>query len=248
MKLEKICEVSRLSAGTDHRLSLLVESEDPDALRIWRLSWQQPLLAYSERNPAVCFETLLANHGAPPLISRRRLALVFARSLLQLYENPWLSERWDKQRLYFFFHASGELDIRRPYLSTPFNPLPSGPEPPDLDRFHRNPGILKLGILLIETHTWRPLESFYEQEDLAGSKPTPNTELQVAKRVLKSMDDCFGTYLSAIDACLSVPWVPSGSRVSLDDAETRSGLYTDVVKPLESEVSLGEYTFKKPAQ
>ena len=237
----------RFPGGENYRLSLLVESEDSDALRTWRLRWQPPLLEYSEKTPAVCFEAVLSNYAAPPLIDQRRLALVFARSLLQLYESPWLSERWDKRRLHFFFQATGELDIRRPYLSTPLDQLPTGSEPPDLDRFHRNPGILKLGVLLIEVHKWKPLETFYLPDDLAGGQPTPNTELQVARRVLKGMNDCFGTYLSAIDACLSVPWVPSGSRVSLEDAETRGGLYTDVVKPLESEVALGEYTFKKPA-
>lgn len=185
---------------------------------------------------------MLRNYAAPPLTDRRRLALVFARSLLQLHESPWLSEQWDKQRMQFFFKGTGDLDIRRPFISTPFDQFPSGSEPPDLSRFHRNPGILKLGILLIEAHKWKPLETFYTPDDLKDGHPTPNTDLQVARRILRTMDDCFATYQTAVDACLSVPWVACGARVSLEDDETRNGMYTDVVEPLEKEVSLGDYT------
>ncbi len=55
------------------------------------------------------------------------------------------------------------------------------------------------------------------------------------------MADCFPTYRGAIEACLAVPCARCGSRVSLEDNETRDGMYADVVAPLEKEVSLGDY-------
>ncbi|KAK4204966.1 hypothetical protein QBC40DRAFT_161064, partial [Triangularia verruculosa] len=239
-ELERICDALQLAAGANHRLCLLVESQvSGQETKLWRLGWQQPVLAY-EICPAVSFGMVLRNHTAPALSDRRRLALTFARSLLQLYESPWLSERWDKESLQFFFQTSGDVDMRRPYISTSFDNFPIGSEPPDLNLLHRSRGILQLGLLLIETHTWKPIENFYTEGERTASQPTSNTDLQAAWRVHSSMRDCFGTYLSAISACLSVSWVAVGMRVSLEDAETRSGLYHGVVKPLEMEVSLAD--------
>lgn len=184
---------------------------------------------------------LLQGFRAPPLVERRRLALVLTYSVLQLHESPWLSEQWDKERMHFFYDDVDRPDFKRPYLSTFFDQFPSKGEPPNMDRFHKNPGILKLGVLLIEVHKWKPLEGFRRQDDLVNDEPTPNTDLHVARRVLKTLDDCFPTYRGAIEACLGVPWVHSGSRVSLEDAETRNGLYGDVIEPLEREVALGDY-------
>lgn len=137
----------------------------------------------------------------------------------------------------FFYKDDNDIDLLRPFISTSFEQFPPGSEPVDLDRFHRNPGLLRLGILLIEANCWAPLEKFYTEDDLDGGEPTPNTELLVARRVQRTMDGCVATYMGAVSACLDVPWVPSGERVSLGDAETRSGMYTQILKPLEDEVA-----------
>lgn len=181
---------------------------------------------------------VLKNTEEPPLLERRRLALVMAYSVLQLHESPWLSDRWSKERMHFFSTKSG-VDLRHPYMSVSFDQFPSGGEPPDLNCFHGNAGILRLGILLIEIHLWSPIGEFYTPEDRA--RLTPNTELHVARRVARSsMPDCSQEYRDAIDACLKVPWVPSGYRVSLEDPETQTGIFGDVVQPLEREVRFGE--------
>lgn len=75
--------------------------------------------------------------------------------------------------------------------------------------------------------------------------PTPNTDIEVARRVLKTLKgDCFETYTTAIEAFLNVPWVSSVCRVSLADPETWSGMYRDIIEPLEpleKEVDLGSF-------
>ena len=172
------------------------------------------------------------------MLEVRRLALVMAYSVLPVHESPWLSDRWSKERMHFFSTKSG-VDLRHPYMSVSFDQFPSGGEPPDLNCFHGNAGILRLGILLIEIHLWSPIGEFYTPEDRA--RLTPNTELHVARRVARSsMPDCSQEYRDAIDACLKVPWVPSGYRVSLEDPETQTGIFGDVVQPLEREVRFGE--------
>lgn len=102
----------------------------------------------------------------------------------------------------FFYKDDNDIDILRPFISTPFEQFPPGLEPVDLDHFHRNPGLLRLGILLIKVHCWAPLEDSYTQEDLNDDEPTPNTELLVVRRVQKTMDGCIPTYTRAVSACL----------------------------------------------
>lgn len=143
--------------------------------------------------------------------------------------------------MHFFPTESGEIDLGQPYLNASFDQFPQGPEPLNQNCFHRNSGILRLGILLIEVHKWQSLEKFRKEGDLIDGQPTPNTDMEVAKRVLSTLrGDCYDTYMSAIEACLSVSWVSPATRVSLDDLETLSGMYLRIVKPLEDEVRLGK--------
>lgn len=219
-------------------MQLVVEDSEPSQ-RIWQLNMREPQLQYPEAVPPISFESLLSQ-PMPSLIERRRLALTFAYSLMQLHESPWLSTQWEKKCVHFFQMASGGPDLKRPFLNASFDQFPPGPEPIDLRRFHRNSGILRLGILLIEVHKWKPLETFRDDGDLINGQPTPNTDMEVARRVLKTLGgDCYPTYTNAIEACLSVPWVSSASRVTLDDLETWAGMYRDIVEPLEREINLG---------
>ncbi|KAK3384602.1 hypothetical protein B0T24DRAFT_93051 [Lasiosphaeria ovina] len=241
-ELERVCDAIRDAITPQHCLQLLVEDvEDMEQTqRMWRLSWREPRLQYLPEKPPDSLGMLLEGCAAPSLVKRRRLALLFTHSLLQLHESPWLSDKWNNDRIHFFYIGTDVPDLERPYISTAFDDLPSGFEPPDLDCFHKNPGILRLGILLIEIHKWRPLKTFQTADDLVEGKRTLNTDLFVARRVLKTMDDCYPTYTKAINACLSVPWVCSGSRVSLEDQGTRNGLQSDVIQLLEKEVALGD--------
>lgn len=225
--------------STKYGMQLVVEDSELSQ-RIWRLQVREAQLQYPEAAPAVSFEALLRSRSMPSLAERRRLALTFAYSFMQLHESPWLSDQWAGKRVHFFHTASGGLDLERPFLSATFDQFPLGPEPADLDRFHRNLGILRLGILLIEIHKWKSLDNFRGEDDLKDGQPTSNTDMEVARRVLTTLkDDCFETYTTAIEACLSVPWVPSVSKVSLDDPETWCGMYRDIIEPLEREVRLG---------
>jgi len=238
-ELKKICDAIRYARSANYCLQLLVEDSE-GIRRVWRLNWWEAQLNYVETKPPISFEMLLQNITTPSLIERRRLALVLAYSLFQLHESPWLSQQWDKDHIHFFYTSTG-VDLQRPYLTTSFDKFPSGCEPLSLDLFQRNLGILKLGILLIEIHKWKPIESFQTADDLRNGEPTPNTYLTVARRVLNTLRiDCYWSYISAIGACLDMPWAVSGSRVSLEDSWTWNCVYKDVIEPLVREVALAD--------
>ncbi|KAL9038324.1 MAG: hypothetical protein Q9214_005325 [Letrouitia sp. 1 TL-2023] len=202
---------------------------------MWQLRPQPRQSKLLESVPAVSLQSLLYNSHYLPLIAKRKLAVVLARSLLQLHEELWLGKEWSKRHITFFYANSNTIDYQRPYVTTSFDG--NDQVVPDFSLFHRNASILALGILLVEIHTGKPIEMYRTPEDLSnGTEVNANTDWTVADRVVKSLDDCSLGYKDAIQACLDTPWVPAAQRVSLDDELTRNGLYNDVVRPLEDEV------------
>ncbi|KAL9600268.1 MAG: hypothetical protein Q9219_003313 [cf. Caloplaca sp. 3 TL-2023] len=231
--LNHICDA--LQKGlTSHCLNFLVEDAG-DEPTLWQLRPQPRQSRLLESAPAVSLQSLLYNSHHLPLIAKRKLAVILARSLLQLHEGLWLGNEWSKQHITFFYEDPNTIDYQRPYITTSFD----GDEQPrpDFSLFHRNASILALGILLVEIHTGKPIEVYRTPQDLSrGTEVNANTDWTVADRVVKSLDDCSLGYKDAIQACLDTSWVPAAQRVSLDDELTRNGLYDDVVRPLEDEV------------
>ena len=236
-ELKILCDAIQNSQHSDGSLQLLVEDFEIRQ-QIWQLNWKPSRFKYLQTKSAISFEMLLQSCAKPSLITRRKLAKVFAYSLFQLHESPWLSSQWDKDHIHFFYTDQGNLDLERPFLSTSFDQFSLGPEPLNPHCFHPNLGLLKLSILLIEVHKWQPIESFRCPTDLNNGVPTANTDMQVAERVLSLMDDCYETYQGAIRECLNADWATAGSRVSLEDLDTWNSVYKDVIEPLEIETKL----------
>ncbi|RPA86084.1 hypothetical protein BJ508DRAFT_411646 [Ascobolus immersus RN42] len=178
----------------------------------------------------------------PSLMARRKLALLFAYSLFQLYESPWLSNQWDREHIHFFKRAGStcEVDLSRPFLNVSFDGLLSCKE--DYENvLHGNLGILKLGILLVELEKWKPIELLRKPKDFVDGEPAVNVDMFTAGRVAgEKMNSCHEFYRNAVVACLDVPWARAGrGRISLDDDSVREGIFRDVIVPLEKEIEWG---------
>lgn len=229
--LDRICDALRKGISS-HCLNFLVEEAGEEST-LWQLRPQPRQSSFLNSVPAISLDSILYNFL--PLIAKRKLAAILARSLLQLYEGLWLGTGWGKRQISFFYAAADTIDYQRPYITTSFDGNDQAVA--DFSLFHRNGSILALGILLIEIHTGKPIETYRTPEDLSkGTEVNANTDWTVADRVVKSLDDCSLGYKDAIQACLDTSWVPAGQRVSLDEDLTRNGLYNDVVQPLEDEV------------
>lgn len=236
--LKKICDA--LESGTnDQRLHLLVEDLN-GSHKLSKLRSQPRQLHTLDNIPAPSLGSLLHAKTRLGFRDKRRLALILSHSLLQYHDSAWLGSGWDKKQI-FFFHMGDKPDLQRPYLSTSFN----NPQPAFIDtdktRFHRNPSILALGILLIEIDLGRPIETYRATTDAINA----NTDWIVADRIVKSMDQCSEPYRQAIRACLDVPWIPAGQNVCLENPETRDGLCACVIDLLESEF---DFLFPKKEQ
>ena len=227
--LEKICEA--LKSGTnDQRLRLLVEDLN-GRQKLWQLRSESRQLHILDSIPPASLENLLLTKTRLSLSDKRRLALILSHSLLQYHETAWLCSEWCKRHISFFYSSKDKPDLRRPYLSTCFEKPQPEIVKTEMNRFHRNPSILALGILLIEIDLGRPIETYR----IATETVNVNTDWIVADRIVKSMDQCSEPYREAVRACLDIPWIPAGQKVCLDDAQTRDGLYTNVIHPLENE-------------
>lgn len=164
---------------------------------------------------------------------KRRLALVFAQSLLLYHDSDWISNGWTKEDICFFFKSEDEPEVSRPFLSARFNNAPTTGNPFRRTNHHRNPSILALGILLIEIFNEKPIERWRTTKE--RKNPNAATMWMVADRVVKKMDH--SPFREAIEACLDMNWVPAGRVAGLEDRETRAGLLENVIMPLKQEIS-----------
>ncbi|KAL8898098.1 MAG: hypothetical protein Q9207_006874 [Kuettlingeria erythrocarpa] len=231
--LDRICDALQKGISS-HCLNFLVEEAGEEST-LWQLRPQLRQSTFLDSVPAISLDSIFNNSHHLPLIAKRKLAVILARSLLQLYEGLWLGTAWGKRQISFFYAAADTIDFQRPYITTSFDSNDQAVA--DFSLFHRNGNILALGILLIEIHTGKPIEMYRTPDDLShGTEVNANTDWTVADRVVKSLDDCGLGYKDAVQACLDTSWVPAGQRVSLDEELTRNGLYKNVVQPLEDEV------------
>ncbi|QSZ30702.1 hypothetical protein DSL72_000260 [Monilinia vaccinii-corymbosi] len=238
--LQRICDTVGCGGPIDQCLQLLVEDSGKDQM-LWQLRSIPKRLPKSRVAEAESLQAVLAKSMKLPLVTKRRLAVVFAHSLLQLHEIYWENKEWNKNHIFFFYDISGDLDFQRPYLSTvPDLAIDEKQTPLNLNRFHRNPSILALGLLLIEIDTGRLIETF--RTEVEKQEVNTNTDWLVANRVVKTLADCSLGYRDAIQSCLDTPWVPAGQRVNLEDVGTRAGVYQDIIKPLEDELT---YLFRE---
>jgi hypothetical protein len=228
--LKKICDALQQQSN-NHQLQLLVEDVS-NSQQLWRLRNQQRTVNILEDMPSTSLDRLLAAQSRLSLRDRRTLALILSLSLLQYHDSEWLASEWGKQHISFFYSGQDKLDLQRPYLSTYFDQSTPGPPTVDMARFHPSSSILALGILLIEIELGKSIEKCRSDDE----EVNVNTDMTVASRIVRSMDQCSLAYRKAIEACLNTPWVKANQTVSLEDETTREGLCDHVVYPLKREL------------
>jgi hypothetical protein len=196
----------------------------------------------SSSSPKLELKTLLGDSATRlKLKESRALAVVLAHAILHYCESPWVPDTWNKEHVNFFTTINGHPDLMRPYLATQFESLSNGPEEKSENMFgHPNPALLSLGILLIELHLSKPIESLWDFDDTDDGMEGMNTNWITAEKQLEKMgDDLYEGYRNAIQACLNIDYVGVEDSLSLDDEGFRKLVYERVVMPLEDELNNG---------
>jgi hypothetical protein len=175
------------------------------------------------------------------LKEKRTLAVILAHSLLHFCESSWLSEAWSKKHVLFLTNAGG-FDVRRPYLSTEFQPATAVHDAGDDGSVHPNASVLALGILLLEIALQRSIETQQTPVDLdEDGQPTVNTNYFTAARVLEdAADEESKSYRTVVSACLGCPFYnPDTMKSRLDDLAFCQAVYDHIVMPLELDLRTG---------
>ncbi|CAG1962675.1 unnamed protein product [Fusarium graminearum] len=212
-------------------IAFIVEaSQGQDLMR--RLQCKPRRLHFFELSPPISLGELLEGPTKLDPIEKRRLALIFAESLLLYHGSDWLQPGWVKDDIYFFFKTEDEPDLKTPFLSAHLNVPGSGQFLAGSMAYHANPSILALGVLLIEIFNERAIEKWKTAKERSNSN-TATLQI-VADRIVNKMDSSGST--KAIQACLSLDWIPVGRSAGLDDADTRTGFLKNVIWPIKQEL------------
>ena len=101
------------------------------------------------------------------------LMVILSNAFLHFHEGPWFTRDWSKRNIYLSWSKDQVIpNLARPYISTKCDPREELPESKELDEVgasllvHPYPSILALGILLLEIHLGRPIESERTSDDL----------------------------------------------------------------------------------
>jgi hypothetical protein len=216
-------------------------------------------------------ELLAASSTSAPNIlkmsrkERMTLAVILSSSYLQLEATPWLKETWSKDDILFEKDLTSTItrpiDIERPYIAITFRPeplLPSitnnlnsaaanvtqstitpAPSP-------GNPGLLALGIMLLELYTGQAFENCNFKLSIQAG-PVLDFYLQqlqllgAASQWLNTVqEDLSAGYTGAVLHCIRSYFDPV--RTAKDEAIFRQTVYDQVLLPLEKELRsfLGE--------
>lgn len=172
-------------------------------------------ISRGSQDPVPLIDTL-GRAGAPlsetltRKIDKCRLQVLLANSFLYFYQSHWAGSDWAKEHIHFCrTKVQGHLDITRPYLSASCGDIHSNRER-KLDmrmRKHPCPGILALGILLLEIELGHPVEC-YRADDNPNNGEAEfciDADLPAAWNMLKRCKDEGNSsyhFIDAVTACI----------------------------------------------
>ncbi|KAF4627633.1 hypothetical protein G7Y89_g10518 [Cudoniella acicularis] len=191
-------------------------------------------------HPSITLASLLQSNISFSQKEKRILGVILAYAMLQTCESPWMNREWNKNSIVFFYGSAdpSSADTRRPYISSRFDPMSYGQDQQALHRIHRHPGILALGILLLELEFGSPIESYRGASGCGSKEVNVNTDYTTALWLLDQCgDDVYENYKAAIQACLECKFVATGE--TFEHEGFRKAVYESIVVPLEDELFSG---------
>jgi hypothetical protein len=202
---------------------------------LWRAAMGalKDYLPLSVQTPTVSLRNLIKSRRKLSTKAKLIIAVLVAHAMLHLSESPWLDRQFLDKDLCFCQMTSRGVDISHPYLTTKFpandeEPLPEADSPP-----HPYSSLLGLGIILIELHTEKLIESYHSPDDLIGGKQNLSSDMTAAHRLATTKDawDVNQRYRSAVQACLE----PTILGEIETEIQFQQAIYSQIVAPLEFE-------------
>ena len=215
-------------------IGVLTCTSSSSAIRLCPRKGIEPIISLRCRD-IVSLQTMLGGGGGPkakkpPMVSRLRLGVVLASSVLQLHESNWLNDRWTSADILFENRRdqSGAV-IQRPFVQSKFHARKSEEDSAPagaLDEWASlttfcNPLLFSLGMVLCEIYHWECIEVL--QGGLSKSQAISN--------ILKELFDIAGAkYDLAVRRCIQGL---DRRGMSFSDDGFKRDVYEKIVHPLE---------------
>lgn len=125
--------------------------------------------------------------------NRYEVASILAAAVLQLHTTPWIPNSWSMDEIYLIGNGGDQSQTKHPYVSTLFasksGPISQAPQSKNEPAPSHNPIVFALGVMLLELHFGKPLDSFITAEELdARGNQTIQTKHSVAERLATEME------------------------------------------------------------
>ncbi|KAF5508312.1 hypothetical protein CGCF413_v003117 [Colletotrichum fructicola] len=131
-------------------------------------------------------------------IERRAVALALATGVLQLFDTPWLRDRWSINDIYVDKREQACLFVMME-LDAPLKQDPTERKNHQSLLVHPNPRLFALAVALLELTYGAPLSSFREK----GDGDDDFTELRIADRLTQRIKDReYGAFTSVVYRCM----------------------------------------------
>ena len=232
-----------------HAKELNLELFIDDQSRLWGITVRtDALLKVSKMYTLSWLLSTVPRYSKKKWLAKEKatLAVILPYSLLQLYDSQWLTPYWDAKQISFVqdqelsFSDDTRFELKQPYVSADITPpgqaamYQTRSKPYD----YTNSGLLALGIILLELHLDKPLET-------ANTTSSDDT----FEKALKGLRSCFDDemnrdYRNVISFCLLRTPLPPTGNCTFDDAIFRDWYYGHVITPLET-ILMTQYEISK---
>lgn len=167
----------------------------------------------------------------PTYKQRLRLAVLIAKSVLQFYKTPWLTEM-PSNRDIFFIQNGGFSHYDQPFLMAKSEKSEGKSKTISLIQ---NPTLLAIGVLLIELHRGQTIESLQIPDEVLGDDHHPLSLYMTARRLLGEVSQASSNYGSAVRRCIDGEF--QKKHLNLENEDVRHDVYCGVVALLEEDLN-----------
>lgn len=242
--LADLCRAMSTCQANLARLNLIIDDES----KLWAVQVPQTSPP-AESAHFYTLETLLGASSRykkePKWLAKEKciFAVILCHSLLHLDGTQWLKDGWHAENIkcvqdeQLCLAKATRFQLNHPYISADIMAadasLTTAAQSLTVDKSHGHPipGLLTLGIILLELYLNGPLESAEDVERLANVHLWAISVLESCRED-KDMD---ASYYNAIQFCL---WPPAG-RCTFENTKFRDDYYQKVVVPLEEALTEG---------
>jgi len=226
----------------DHKLCF-VEDEDANPQDNW-------MLTATDDSRGVSLNRILADGylerktELSDLKMKNILFYLLAKGVWQFYDSRLMPQEWTKDSVEFLFeHRNNTVGVflNQPLISTQHRSQPRPEDGRANSIIHAFPKIRELGIMLLEIHLGKGIDSYRTKYSkwLVDGRPTTATDFRIAKEVFEcevgKNDAVPKAIRQVIGKCLDDRnFRPATQKDKQDTSHVRGIIHEDIVRPLES--------------